>query len=193
LLPHPLGPSPNSSRVGVHKFPFEACSGFTRVTARRIAQPPNGGLCHEASTRTVTRPSRSSATRSTDNSLGGTSLPDLIGAARTQPGNLTVATSVGGVLHRWSGPPSLLPLRAGGSRDCVRPARLTQCSRADSVLPPNFNSHDFSIGVHGPTSRARRRRFRRHPLLPGQRTRSVWRPPFPVTGQCGLTLDKKSI
>ena len=74
LLPHPLGPSPNSSRVGVHKFPFEACSGFTRVTARWIAQPPNDGLCHEASTRTVTRPSRSSATRSTDNSLGGTSL-----------------------------------------------------------------------------------------------------------------------
>ena len=71
LLPHPLGPSPNSSRVGVHEFPFEACSGFTRVTARWIAQPPIGGLCHEASTRTVARPSRSSATRSTDNSLGG--------------------------------------------------------------------------------------------------------------------------
>src|SRR5215467_3456459 len=40
LLPHPLGPSPNSSRVGIHKFPFEACSGFTRVTARWIARPP---------------------------------------------------------------------------------------------------------------------------------------------------------
>jgi hypothetical protein len=74
LLPHSLGPSPNSSRVGVHKFPFEACSGFTRVTARWIAQSPNGDLCHEASTRTVTRPSRSSATRSTDNSLDGTYL-----------------------------------------------------------------------------------------------------------------------
>ena len=33
-----------------------------------------GGLCHEASRRPVTRPPRSSATRSTDNSLGGTSL-----------------------------------------------------------------------------------------------------------------------
>src|SRR5262245_17570216 len=74
LLPHPLGPSPNSSRVGIHKFPFEACSGFTRVTARWIAQPPDGDLCHEASLRPVAQPNRSSATRSTDNSLGGTSL-----------------------------------------------------------------------------------------------------------------------
>ena len=32
------------------------------VTARRIAQPPTGDLCHEAPTRTVTRISRSSAT-----------------------------------------------------------------------------------------------------------------------------------
>ena len=32
------------------------------------------GLCHEASARPVTRPSRSSATRSIDNSLGGTLL-----------------------------------------------------------------------------------------------------------------------
>src|SRR5262245_31927200 len=74
LLPHPLGPSPNSSRVGIHKFPFEACSGFTRVTARWIAQPPDGDLCHEASIRPVAPPHRSSATRSTDNSLDGTSL-----------------------------------------------------------------------------------------------------------------------
>ncbi len=33
-----------------------------------------GDLCHEASKRPVTQPPRSSATRSTDNSLGGTSL-----------------------------------------------------------------------------------------------------------------------
>ena len=32
------------------------------------------GLCHEASARAVARPSRSSATRSIDNSLGGTLL-----------------------------------------------------------------------------------------------------------------------
>ena len=33
-------PSPNGRRVGICIVTFEACSGFTRVTARRIAQPP---------------------------------------------------------------------------------------------------------------------------------------------------------
>jgi hypothetical protein len=45
--------------------------GFTHVTARRIAQPPIGDLCHEASTRVVTRTSRSSATGSIDKFPGG--------------------------------------------------------------------------------------------------------------------------
>ena len=40
LLPHSTRPSPTDRRVGIHKFTFEACSGFTRVTARWIAQPP---------------------------------------------------------------------------------------------------------------------------------------------------------
>jgi hypothetical protein len=34
------------------------CSGFTHVTARRIAQPPKGDRCHEAPTHAVTRTSR---------------------------------------------------------------------------------------------------------------------------------------
>src|SRR5215469_17217952 len=33
-------PSPFLRRVGIHDFTFEACSGFTRVTACRVAQPP---------------------------------------------------------------------------------------------------------------------------------------------------------
>src|SRR5262249_13178383 len=45
-----------------------AAAGFTRVTARRIAQPPRGDLCHEAPAHAVTRTSRSSATGSIDNS-----------------------------------------------------------------------------------------------------------------------------
>ena len=40
LLPHPTRPSPTDRRVGIHNFTFEACSDFTRVTARWIAQPP---------------------------------------------------------------------------------------------------------------------------------------------------------
>ena len=33
-------PSPNGRRVGIRIVTFEACSSFTHVTARRIAQPP---------------------------------------------------------------------------------------------------------------------------------------------------------
>ena len=33
-------PSPNGRRVGIRIVTFEACPGFTHVTARRIAQPP---------------------------------------------------------------------------------------------------------------------------------------------------------
>src|SRR6202043_3126922 len=66
-----MQPSPNGRRVGIRIVTFEACSGFTRVTARRIAQPPRGDLCHEAPARAVARTSRSSATGSVDNSPGG--------------------------------------------------------------------------------------------------------------------------
>ena len=37
-------PSPLFRRVGVHDFTFEACSGFTHVTARWIAQPPKAAF-----------------------------------------------------------------------------------------------------------------------------------------------------
>jgi hypothetical protein len=42
-------PSPVNRRVGIHNFTFEACSSFTRVTACRIARPPNGGLLSRGS------------------------------------------------------------------------------------------------------------------------------------------------
>jgi hypothetical protein len=64
-------PSPYLRRVGVRDFPFEACSGLLRVTACHLARPAFPGLCHEASTCPVTRPSRSSASMLTDNYLGG--------------------------------------------------------------------------------------------------------------------------
>jgi hypothetical protein len=37
-------PSPNGRRVGIRIVTFEACSGFTQVTARRIAQPPKAAF-----------------------------------------------------------------------------------------------------------------------------------------------------
>ena len=35
-----MQPSPKPRRVGIRIVTFEACSGFTHVTARWIAQPP---------------------------------------------------------------------------------------------------------------------------------------------------------
>src|SRR4051812_13025607 len=37
-------PSPFPRRVGIRIFTFEACPGFTRVTARWIAQPPKAAF-----------------------------------------------------------------------------------------------------------------------------------------------------
>ncbi len=37
-------PSPPYVRVGIHIVTFEACSGFTHVTARWIARPPRAAF-----------------------------------------------------------------------------------------------------------------------------------------------------
>ena len=47
-------PSPIHWRVGSHIKPFEACSAFTRVTACRLAEPPERYLCLEGSDGFVT-------------------------------------------------------------------------------------------------------------------------------------------
>ena len=63
------------SQAGRH--PHLHFRGLLRLHARYgplDCSTAQGGLCHEASTRPVTRPGRSSATRSIDNSLGGTFL-----------------------------------------------------------------------------------------------------------------------
>src|SRR5262249_56038932 len=39
-----MQPSPSDRRVGIRIVTFEACSGFTRVTARRIARPPKAAF-----------------------------------------------------------------------------------------------------------------------------------------------------
>jgi hypothetical protein len=101
LLPHPARPSPNLRRVGIHDFTFEACSGFTLVTARWIAQPPKGGLCHEAPAQPVTQPSRSSATRSNRQLSGWILLPLVL---RYAPFGAHVESRTGAVVvgFRWT-------------------------------------------------------------------------------------------
>src|SRR5258708_24052213 len=39
-----IQPSPNGRRVGIRIVTFEACSGFTHVTAHRVAQPPKAAF-----------------------------------------------------------------------------------------------------------------------------------------------------
>jgi len=55
-------PSPLFRWVSARDFTFEACSGFTRVAARRFADPPKVGLCPESFDRSVTLPGVSVAT-----------------------------------------------------------------------------------------------------------------------------------
>jgi hypothetical protein len=76
LFPKPLWPSRNERPVGIHNFPFEACSSFTHLTPAedqgpalsrdkvsvglrlwsglRICSPTYSGLCHEAPVPMVT-------------------------------------------------------------------------------------------------------------------------------------------
>ena len=106
-------PSPVNRRVGIHDFTFEACSSFTRVTACKIARPPKGGLYPEASTRSVTRPSRSVATMLTDNYIGGSSFH-----WRSAPLRRTVNYRVGLFVR--------VPGRIGGpARQLTRPRSST--------------------------------------------------------------------
>jgi hypothetical protein len=71
-----MQPSPNGRRVGIRIVTFEACSGFTHVTARWIAQPPKATF--------VTRlqppgcPTEPLVSFQTNRQLSGWNLPPLI-------------------------------------------------------------------------------------------------------------------
>ena len=62
--PEPLWPSLNERQVGIHNFPFEACSSFTRVTACRLAHPPYVGFVTRLPSRRLTRRNGPSAIQS---------------------------------------------------------------------------------------------------------------------------------
>ena len=96
LLPRQCKPSPYLRRVGVRINAFEACSEFTRVTAHKLARPPQGGLCHGASAKPVAWPSRPSATGA-NQLLSGWNLPPLVIRA-------FVAHVNGSLLRHWVNP-----------------------------------------------------------------------------------------
>ena len=74
LLPRPARPSPDHRRVGIRDFTFEACSGFTRITARWIAQPPKAAFV--TGLRSIRLPGQTACQLpdQTDNCLGGSFL-----------------------------------------------------------------------------------------------------------------------
>ena len=82
----PVSQAGRRPRCSFRELGGEACSGLLRVTACRLARPAFPGLCHQASARPVTRPSRSSASMRTDNYIGGllppTGCPRRKGALR---------------------------------------------------------------------------------------------------------------
>src|SRR5262249_9268167 len=91
-------PSPNGRRVGIRIVTFEACSGFTRVTARRIAQLPKATFVTRLqSLRLPARaarqlPDQSTTLRGESSSTGNPRLrgalpkPDLCSAANIRQG-----------------------------------------------------------------------------------------------------------
>ena len=73
-FPVPRGLPRILRRVGVRDFTFEACSGFTRITARWIAQPPKAAFV--TGLRSIRLPGQTACQLpdQTDNCLGGSFL-----------------------------------------------------------------------------------------------------------------------
>ena len=78
-LPRNSGGSALASRLSRPAQPPDHGPGVTRVTARCFAQPPKAAFVTRLRPGKVAQPSRSSATGSIDNSLGGASLHWLCG------------------------------------------------------------------------------------------------------------------
>src|SRR5271165_7213553 len=70
-------PSPLFRRVGIHIFTFEACSGFTHVTARWIAQPPKRRPLSRGSD-PASHPTRPLVSYQINRQLSGWNLPPLV-------------------------------------------------------------------------------------------------------------------
>src|SRR3954471_12037051 len=69
-------PSPLFRRVGIHTFTFEACSGFTHVTARWIAQPPKAAFVTRL--RPDSYPTKPLVSYQINRQLSGWILPPLV-------------------------------------------------------------------------------------------------------------------
>ena len=129
-------PSPFDRRVGIRIVTFEACSGFTHVTARQIAQPPKAAFvtrlqpCRLPGRTARQLPDQSttlwaeSSSASNPRLRGARSNPDLLLGGRTSAS--AVCRHWSGRLLRWSS--CAILLRAN--------IRLSAkwCSRRDTLL-----------------------------------------------------------
>jgi hypothetical protein len=80
-----LRPSPNIGRVGIHNFPFGASSGFTRVTACRVAAALKAYICPQSFSMKV-------------------SLSYRLGSYRDEPTISLAELSSAGILHPRGAP-----------------------------------------------------------------------------------------
>ena len=71
-----MQPSPNGRRVGIRIVTFEACSGFTHVTAHRIAQSPKRPLSRGSGP--ASYPAEPLVSYQINRQLSGWNLPPLI-------------------------------------------------------------------------------------------------------------------
>ena len=115
-LPPSLRPSPVKRRVGVRISTFEACSSFTRVTARWLAQPPKAAFV----TRLRSRQSPSKTARQ----LPGLSTtpcvePSSTGDARPRGARFTVTHDISSFRSPRPEPAAPAPRPAAIVIDCL--------------------------------------------------------------------------
>ncbi len=138
-------PSPNGRRVGIRIVTFEACSGFTRVTARRIAQPPKVTFVtrlrsHQLPSETARQlPDLSTIIRvepsSTDDSRlqGALPIPDLM--LEVQLVDRATANC-----ERGTGPGAFRDQRPGSGIACSQDRGSPSCSTASRITAKSIAS-----------------------------------------------------
>ena len=140
-------PSPIDRRVGIRIDTFEACSDFTRVTARWIAQQPKAAFVARLRHRPVTQASRSPASRPIGNYLASLTKYSCVWFCfRSKASPLRACSSRGTNLYPAGYNPSQGPscaLRGRGLRgrwDHSLPRRLSALSRSGHTSTLDFIS-----------------------------------------------------
>ena len=131
-------PSPNGRRVGIRIVTFEACSGFTRVTARRIAQPPKVTFV----TRLRSRQLPSETARQ---------LPDLSTIIRVKPSSTDDSRLQGALPFTLAN-----PLRRDSTRNSIRCKHSARPARPSSPASATRAGCAGSQGMMTAGSPARR-------------------------------------